>query len=96
MADQAPEQPAAVPPRKDPKEGGIPWRMIAFGVLGAYGLLLVILNSQEVRVRFVFWSTRASLVILLLIVLAVGFLAGFLFDTARDRRKKRGRASQTS
>lgn len=62
--------------------------MIGFGALALYGVLLVLLNSREVPLNFVFWSTKASLVILLLIVLAVGFLAGFLFDTVRDRRKR--------
>ena len=67
---------------------------MGFGALALYGILLVLLNSGEVKLNFVVWSTRASLVFLLLIVLAVGFLAGFLFDTVRERRKRqRGSAS---
>ncbi|HEY7381131.1 MAG TPA: lipopolysaccharide assembly protein LapA domain-containing protein [Gaiella sp.] len=88
MADETP--PASRPPEPGPApaKGGIPWRMIGFGVLAAYGILLAVLNSDEVHVEFLFWDTRASLVILLLLTLAIGFLAGFLFDTARDRRKR--------
>jgi uncharacterized integral membrane protein len=74
--------------QEPPKRESIPWRMILFGVLALYGLLLVILNARQTKVNFVFWSTKASLVVLLLITLAIGFLAGFLFDTARDRRKR--------
>jgi uncharacterized integral membrane protein len=71
-----------------PNREGIPWRMILFGVLALYGLLLVALNARQTKVNFVFWSTKASLVVLLLITLAIGFLGGFLFDTARERRKR--------
>ena len=80
MSDPAPATP--------PKREGIPWRMIGIGALAVYGLLLVILNAGQTKVNFVFWSTKASLVVLLLITLAIGFLGGFLFDTARERRKR--------
>jgi uncharacterized integral membrane protein len=85
VADE-PAQSAPVPERKE--KDGIPWRMIALGAVALYGLLLVILNSHETKVNFVFWSTEASLVVVLVLALAVGFLGGFLFDTARERRKK--------
>ncbi len=71
-----------------PAKGGIPWRLVALGAVAVYGLLLVILNAEQVDVSFVFFSTRASLVVVLLVALGIGFLAGFLFDTARDRRKR--------
>jgi uncharacterized integral membrane protein len=66
----------------------VPWRLIAFGALALYAVLLVILNANEVKVNFVFFSTRASLVVVLLLAMALGFLAGFLFDTLRERRKR--------
>ena len=75
-------------PAPPAKRDGIPWRLILIGVLALYGILLVALNARQTKVNFVFWSTEASLVVLLLITLAVGFLAGFLFDAARDRRKQ--------
>ena len=90
MADEspsAPSSPSAVPARGK----GLPWRLIAFGAVALYGVLLVVLNTEQVHVEFVFWDAKASLVVVLLLALAVGFLAGFLFDTLRDRRK-RGRA----
>lgn len=92
MAEQ-PSPPAAAPQPK--AKDGIPWRLVAFGVVALYGLLLVILNSHETKVNFVFWSTRASLVVVLLLALAIGFLAGFLFDTARDRRKRTAAAKSS-
>jgi uncharacterized integral membrane protein len=81
--DTGPETSPAKPQRE-----GIPWRLVALGLVGLYAFLLVILNTDEVDVQFVFWSTKTSLVILLLIVLAIGFLGGFLFDTWRERRKR--------
>ena len=90
MADEssyASGSPAAAPGRGK----GVSWRLIAFGAVALYGFLLVVLNTEQVHVEFVFWDAKASLVVVLLLALAVGFLAGFLFDTLRDRRK-RGRA----
>jgi uncharacterized integral membrane protein len=66
----------------------ISWRHIVFGALAVYALLLVILNANQVKVNFVLFSTQASLVVVLLLALALGFLAGFLFDTLRERRKR--------
>jgi uncharacterized integral membrane protein len=83
------QQPGATPPSSTkPTREGIPWRLVALGAVGVYAFLLVILNTDEVDVQFVFWSAKTSLVILLLIVLAIGFLGGFLFDTWRERRKR--------
>jgi uncharacterized integral membrane protein len=83
--------PAAV--ADQPQTGGgkrerISWRVVAFAALAVYGVLLVILNSKQVEVSFVFFSKRASLVVVLLLALAIGFLAGFLFDAARERRRR--------
>ncbi len=89
MADKSPSPSSSAPTSARGK--GVPWRLIAFGAVALYGLLLVVLNTEQVHVEFVFWDAKASLVVVLLLALAVGFLAGFLFDTLRDRRK-RGRA----
>jgi len=90
MADDSSSTPG--PPAATPARGeGIRWRLLAVGAIAVYGLLLVILNRHPTDVNFVFWKTEASLVVVLLLALAIGFLAGFLFDTLRDRRK-RGRA----
>ena len=82
-------------PEAAPKSKGIPWRLIVFGVLTLYGVLLVILNADPTTINFVFWETETSLVVLLLVALGVGFLAGFLFDTMRDRRKRKSSSART-
>jgi hypothetical protein len=88
VADQSPVQPSQPAPAGKPARRGIPWRLVALGAVGLYGLLLVILNARQVRVHFVFFSTQASLVVLLLVTLGIGFLGGFLFDTIRERRRR--------
>jgi uncharacterized integral membrane protein len=94
MADQNPVQPGQhTGAGTQPGKKGIPWRLVALGAVGLYGLLIVILNARQVRVHFVFFSTQASLVVLLLVTLGVGFLGGFLFDTIRERRKRQARGS---
>jgi uncharacterized integral membrane protein len=90
VAEQSPA--GAQPSSTKPSREGIPWRLIVLGAIGLYGLLLVILNAKQVNVNFVFFSTRASLVVVLIVALGVGFLGGFLFDTVRERRKRGAKA----
>jgi uncharacterized integral membrane protein len=73
------------PPRRD-----IPWMLIVFGALALYAVLLVVLNSEDVEVSFVFFTAEISKLVLILLCLGIGFAIGFLFDRIRERR--RGRA----
>ena len=73
--------PASVP------EQGTPWRLIVFGVLAAYAILIVLFNRKQVEVSFVFFSTQISLLVLILLCVGIGFAAGYLFDQIRKRRK---------
>lgn len=65
----------------------IPWSLVLFGLLALYAVLLVIFNDERVEVDFVFFSARISKLILILLCLGIGFVAGFLFDRWRERRK---------
>jgi uncharacterized integral membrane protein len=68
-----------------------PWtpKRIVLGVIAAYVLILVLANRNTVAVNFVFFKTEASLFVVLLLAIGLGFLAGWLFDDVRDRRKRR-------
>lgn len=68
-------------------KAGTPWRLIVFAVLAAYAILIVLLNRQQVDISFVFFSTRISKLVLVILCLGIGFVAGFLFDGWRRRRK---------
>jgi uncharacterized integral membrane protein len=64
-------------------------KRIILGVIAAYVLILVLANRNAVAVNFVFFKTEASLFVVLLLAIGLGFLAGWLFDDVRDRRKRR-------
>ncbi len=68
-----------------------PWtpKRIILGVILAYVLILVLANRNAVSVNFVFFRTEASLFVVLLLAIALGFVVGWLFDDLRDRRKRR-------
>ena len=76
---------------KPPAERGTPWKLIVFGVLALYAILIVLLNRKQVEVSFVFFSAEISLLVLILLCVGIGFAAGYLFDELREHR--RGRAS---
>jgi hypothetical protein len=70
-----------------PEKRDVPWSLIAFVVLAAYAVLVVLLNREEVDVDFVFFSAKISKLVLILLCLGIGFAAGYLFDRLRERRK---------
>jgi uncharacterized integral membrane protein len=73
-------------------EKDTPWKLIIFGVLAVYAILIVLFNRKQVEVSFVFFSTQISLLVLILLCVGIGFTAGYLFDQLRDRRKERSSA----
>jgi len=66
----------------------IPWSLILVAVLAIYALLIVVLNREQVEISFVFFSTRISKLVLIMLCLGIGFAGGFLFDRWRERRKR--------
>ena len=79
------ETQGATPP---PKKRDIPWLLVGFAVLTIYALLIVLLNREEVDISFVFFSTRISKLVLVLLCFGLGFAAGFMFDRWRVRRRE--------
>lgn len=63
-------------------------KRILFIVLAVYAALLALFNLDAVDVSFVFFSTEASLFVVIVLAAAVGFLAGYLFDGMRERRRR--------
>ncbi len=66
-----------------------PWKLIAFGALAVYAILIVLFNRKQVEVSFVFFSAQISLLVLILLCVGIGFAAGYLFDQLRTRRRSR-------
>jgi uncharacterized integral membrane protein len=78
------------PPAKP--QGDTPWKLIVFGVLALYAILIIVFNREQVEVSFVFFSAEISLLVLILLCVGIGFATGYLFEQLRDRRK--GRSAQ--
>ena len=68
-----------------------PWLLIVVGVAALYALIVAILNSEEVKVDFLFFSTEVRLLFLIFLCFGLGFAAGFFFDRWRERQKRSGR-----
>jgi uncharacterized integral membrane protein len=64
-------------------------RLIGIAVVGVYALLFVVLNTRHVRVRFVFASTKVSLIWVILLSLAVGVTLGVLLSQLHRHRQRR-------
>ena len=69
-----------------PPDRDTPWKLIVFGALAIYALLIVVFNRKQVEVSFVFFTTRISLLVLILLCVGLGFVVGYLFNQIRARR----------
>ena len=54
------------------------------GLIALYVLLFIVLNRQRVEVSFVFFSVHASVLFAVLVSVALGFAAGYLFHRSRS------------
>ena len=64
-------------------------RLIALLLLGAYAVAFVLENKKSVHLHFVFVTANVSLVWLILLSLAVGFVVGILLSQLERRRRRR-------
>ena len=51
--------------------------------------IFVLQNTQPIIVKLLFWETEAPLIILMLVLLLAGFVAGVSFVRIRRRMKRR-------
>ena len=54
------------------------WPAVAVGALALYGLLFIALNDRKLRVDFVFFSLQSNELLALIVILGLGFAAGFI------------------
>ena len=64
-----------------------PWTLIVIGVLALYAVIVALLNSEKVKIDFLFFSASVRLLVLIFLCLGVGFVVGFFFDRYRQRGK---------
>ena len=68
-----------------------PWvQLTAIGLVALYAILFIVLNTHRAKVSFVFGTTRISVIWVILLSLAVGFVLGVLGTRLNRRRKRRG------
>ena len=68
-----------------------PWlQLTVIGLVGVYALLFIVLNTHRAKVSFVFGTTKVSVIWVILLSLAVGFVLGALGTRLNRRRKRRG------
>jgi uncharacterized integral membrane protein len=63
--------------------------VIALGLIVVWVLAFVVKNSDKVKIDFVVFSTNASLIWLVIILLGAGFLGGLLSSQLYRRRSGR-------
>ena len=68
-------------------------RIVVLLLLAAYAVAFVLENRKSVPLHFVFATASVSLVWLILLSLAVGFVVGILLSQL-ERRRRRRRAAQ--
>ena len=66
--------------------------VIGLGLIVLWVLAFIVKNSDKVEIDFVLFSTNASLIWLVIILLGAGFLGGLL--ASQLYRKRSGRAPQ--
>ncbi len=69
-------------------------RVAVVVVLAAYVIAFILENRKAVRVHFVLATADVSLVWLILLSLALGFIAGILLSQLERRRRRRRAAKQ--
>jgi uncharacterized integral membrane protein len=70
---------------RSPQRRDTPWTMILIGILALYAVIVALLNSEKVKIDFLFFSASVRLLILIFLCLGVGFVVGFFFDRYRRR-----------
>ena len=64
-------------------------RLVAIGALVLYGLLFVVLNSHNVGISFVFFSTHVPVLVALLVAGGIGVGAGWMLANRQAGRQTR-------
>jgi uncharacterized integral membrane protein len=61
-------------------------KVIIILIVAVLALIVLFQNTQDVVLRFLFWSRPVSQVVLILLTLALGFVAGFIAAKLSGRR----------
>ena len=68
--------------------------LIALALILAWLIAFVVKNDDRVKIDFVLFSAQTSLIWLIILPLAIGFLGGVLLSQMYRRRRRSGNAAQ--
>ena len=91
MSEPTPANAPTPPARRHRRtfQPGLWTRLLPLGVLAAYVVVFVALNTRKSKVDFVFTATRISTIFLILLPLAIGVLVGVLTSQLYRHSKRR-------
>ena len=78
-----------------PEKKPVNWRGWGIGILVALVVIVLLQNSQEVRVDVLFVSVNAPLIVILLAAGAIGALIGYVAPLVRRHRREGRRQDKT-
>jgi len=84
------------PARSGDGKTRVSWKTIVLAILAVYALVLIVLNSKQVKVDFVFFHTRTRVFFLVLLSMALGALIMWLVLRSRRRRTGGDRSAPDS
>lgn len=80
---------STLPDKRPADEGSpTPWRMILAAAAVLYAVIFLLLNTDEVKISFVFFTATTSLLFLILLSMGLGAVIA-LFGPAYWRRRQR-------
>jgi uncharacterized integral membrane protein len=68
--------------------------LISLVLIVAWVIAFIVKNTDSVKIDFVLFSAHASLIWLLILLLAIGFLGGVLLSQLYRRRERSGSAAK--
>ena len=75
-------------PARGEKRTAVQLRQIAGVVAIVFGVLFVLLNTQNVTIHWVFFTSDAPLIVALLVAAVFGAIAAYAFSRIRGRRAR--------
>jgi uncharacterized integral membrane protein len=73
---------------------GVNWRAWTVGILVALAAIVALQNAQDTDLDILFISTKAPLIVILLIFLGIGAVIGYVGPLVRRHRREERRAHE--
>jgi uncharacterized integral membrane protein len=64
------------------------FKLIIFSVLLLLGAVIALLNTEQTVMNFLFFSVHAPLIVMIVVIFILGLVAGFVFASLNERKKR--------